>query len=253
MILSPAPRASWPRTDCRCWVRMNTIPSSAAKTRLIEALAAENRGLRNSAMSSIGWSRPPLPGDEGAASTTARRRGPPRTVGRAPAPLWGLDDRPDDRDQPGDREAGSDRVEPAGLAVAGLRDEPGAGDQRGDDDRHVDPEDGAPVEVLEQDSAGERAEDDPDARHGGPGGDRLRPLVRREDRRDDRERRGHDERAADSHQRPGGGQRSWCCRRAPTRSSRAAKTTSPNCSARLRPKRSPRLPAVSRSPAKTSR
>src|SRR4051794_19084241 len=41
---------------------------------------------------------------------------------------------------------------------------------------------------------------DPEPRHCGPGGDRLRPLVRREDIGQDRQRRGHDPGRAEAHE-----------------------------------------------------
>ena len=65
----------------------------------------------------------------------------------------------------------------------------------------------APPEVLEQEAAGDRAEADAEAGHAGPDADRLAPLGRvGEHVGDDRQRRRHDERAADAHERPGGDQ-----------------------------------------------
>ena len=111
----------------------------------------------------------------------------------------GLDDPVDQRHERGDREAGADEVERARVGVAALRDEPLPGDERDDDDRHVEPEHGAPREPLEQQAADERPEADADARGRRPDPDRLGALLAREDVHDDRERRGHDHRAADAH------------------------------------------------------
>ena len=77
------------------------------------------------------------------------------------------------------------------------------GDEPDHDDRQVHEEDRAPVEVLEQEAAGDRTERVADARDRGPHADRLAPLLGREDVGDDRQRRRHDERAADAHERRG--------------------------------------------------
>ena len=68
--------------------------------------------------------------------------------------------------------------------------------EREHDHRDVHEEDRAPVEVLEQHAAGERAEGDADARGAGPDRDRPLALDRLgEHVRDDRQRRREDERA----------------------------------------------------------
>ena len=54
--------------------------------------------------------------------------------------------------------------------------------------------------MLEQPAAGDRPVGDAEPRHGRPGGDGLRPLVRREDVREDRQRRGHDRGRTETHQ-----------------------------------------------------
>ena len=68
-------------------------------------------------------------------------------------------------------------------------------------DRDVDQEDRAPVEVLEQEARGHRAEHTREPRGAGPEPDRLAPLGPGEHVRDDRQRGRHDERAADAHER----------------------------------------------------
>ena len=86
----------------------------------------------------------------------------------------------------------------------------------------------------------------------GPDGDRPTAFLRvAEHVGQDRQRRRHDQRAADAHQRPGGDQ---LRRRTGQRDSTEpiAKITMPTRSARLRPNWSPRLPVVSSRPANTS-
>jgi hypothetical protein len=72
--------------------------------------------------------------------------------------------------------------------------------------RDVDEEHRAPVEPLQQQTAEERPEADADGGEGGPDADRLRTLLAGEDVRDDRQRRGHDQRAADAHRGADGDQ-----------------------------------------------
>ena len=154
-------------------------------------------------------------GEEAQRQHRRRRRGAPtrRTARRAtsaaakpaehervgPAARRGLDDRVDERDQRRDGQAGADEVERARLGVAALGHEHVPGDERDADDRHVEPEHGAPREPLEQQAADERAEADADARDRRPDADRLRALLAREDVHDHRQRRGHDHRPADAH------------------------------------------------------
>ncbi len=92
----------------------------------------------------------------------------------------------------------------ARRGVAGGGHEQLAEDQCDDHHGHVDQEDRAPPEVLEQPAAGHRADGDSHAGHGGPDGDGLPPLPAvGEHVGDDRQRGGHDQRAADAHQGPG--------------------------------------------------
>jgi hypothetical protein len=62
------------------------------------------------------------------------------------------------------------------------------------------------AEPLEQEAAEQRAEADADRRHRRPDPDRLAALLAREHVRDDRQRRRHDQRAADAHHRADGDQ-----------------------------------------------
>ncbi len=78
------------------------------------------------------------------------------------------------------------------------RDDRGHRDQRGDHDRHIDQEDRAPPEVL-QDAAGDGAGGDGEADHTGPDADGLGLLRGLEDVHDDREGGGQDEGAAEAH------------------------------------------------------
>ena len=119
-------------------------------------------------------------------------------------------------------------------------------------DRHVDEEDRAPPEVLEQDAADDRPEPTLGAGDGGPHADGPAPLTRvGEDVGEDRSVAG----MMSAPPMPMNarvkistfaelGERG---RAEPT-----PKITRPIVSAPLRPKRSPRLPAVSSRPANTS-
>ena len=178
-------------------------PKSENDAKLIDSEAMLNRGLRNRLRSSIGDARAQLPGQErgaqgqGGAEGAEDDRVQPALVGR-------LDDRVDQRDEGADRQQRAGDVEPAGVRVARLGHQPHAGQEGHERHRHVDKEDRVPVEVLEQQAADERAEADADRGRAGPDADRLSALVAREDVRDDRQRRRHDQRAADAHDRPDG-------------------------------------------------
>ena len=83
-----------------------------------------------------------------------------------------------------------------------------AGDGDHEGDRHVDEEDRAPPEVLEQPAADDRAERHGHAADGRPHADRLGPLGRiGEDVGDDGEGGGEDHRRTDAHQRSAGDER----------------------------------------------
>ena len=131
-----------------------------------------------------------------------------------------------------------DSSAPSGSSGAWIfsrdRDQEEAGDQRDHDDEHVDEEDRAPPEVLEQQAADDAADRDADPGETGPDRDRPRPLVRREHVRQDRQRRRHHERGADAHDRAGADDRR---RRARERREHDAtpNTIRPPFSARRRP------------------
>ena len=195
-----------------------------------------------------------LPARRTAAPSTERRGEAAEHDRVGPAARRGLDDRVDERDQRGDRQAGADEVERARLRVAALGHEP-----------HGRRRSATPtIGTLSQNTALQENHSSSRPPTNGPRpmptpaiADQmpiaLRALLAREDVHDHRERRGHDHRAADAHR---GAQRdqlpgvSAPARRARSRCRRA---TSPACRARLRPKRSPSVPIVSSTPAKASR
>jgi hypothetical protein len=74
--------------------------------------------------------------------------------------------------------------------------------ERGEDERHVDREDPAPRDVLDDGAATERADDEGDAGPCRPGADRRAALVTRERRGDQCEARGHEQRARRALERP---------------------------------------------------
>ena len=121
-------------------------------------------------------------------------------------------------------------------------------DQRGDNDRDVDEEHGAPAEVLEQPAAGERAE--ADAGPGDRGPDADRPARSRGSRNTlvmIASVAGKISAAPDAHQRarPRSAGRRADDRPRPAEPS--PKIAEPGCQRAARPKRSPRLPAASSS------
>ena len=153
-------------------------PISAKNTKAIETLAALKRRLRNTLTSSIGWSvrRSQAMNAAMIAAPAAKAAEDHRA---APAALGRLDQGPDDGAEAGDRQAGAGQVDLRRLGVARVRHEHGGADQARDHDGQVDQEDAAPGEVLDQEAAGDRPERDAEPGHRGPGGDRLRALVRR--------------------------------------------------------------------------
>ena len=79
------------------------------------------------------------------------------------------------------------------------RHQDGPGDERHEHDRQVDEEHGTPRELLQQQSANERAKTDADAGDAGPDGDGARPFLGREDVDDDGQGGGHDECGTHAH------------------------------------------------------
>ena len=128
----------------------------------------------------------------------ARRRGTRRGCASTPAVRVRLDEPVREREEAdrGRRETG--QVEPLVRLVARLVDEQEAGGDGQDADGDVDEEDPAPVDVLGQQPADERADRERERRDAGPDADRGAALAGRERRRDDRERRGVHERRADT-------------------------------------------------------
>ncbi len=145
---------------------------------------------------------PQLPGREQPEGEEGQAEGGERR-GRRPPLVGALDDGVHEGAQADDRQAGADQVERLLLRVLRPRDEPGAEHEGGDDHRHVDEEDRAPPEVLEQPAGGDGADGRATAGDAGPDRDGLRPFVGGEDVGEDRQRRRHDEGGGDTHDRPG--------------------------------------------------
>ena len=143
---------------------------------MIVAEAALKRGFLKKRMSSIGWSE--------CSSHQAKAARNPSPIAKAAStgvdvqPLSG----PSMRAKSRPKRPTIDRTEPMGSSLpssgffeSGMRNQPE--DQRGEAQRHVDEEDRAPPEVLEQQAAAERADGDAEAGDAGPDADGLRPLA----------------------------------------------------------------------------
>ena len=146
--------------------------------------------------------RSPFPEQERCKHDTAHTEsGEDQRIG--PAAARCLDDRVDERREPDDRQRRADEVEPRYGRVLRGRDQQHAREQAEDHDRDVHEKDRAPVEVLEQEASGQRTDGGTDPRRPGPYADRLPALACGKDVGDDRQRRRHDERAANAHARAG--------------------------------------------------
>ena len=140
-----------------------------------------------------------LPGDEHDAEDGCDRQRPhdPRV---RPSIAGRLDDSVGERHQGHNREDCPDRIHRDVPGRFGLGDDGEGRDDPDRDHRDVDHEDGRPGEVLEQEAAQDRAGHDRQRRGSAPHGDRLGPLPLVEDVGDDRERRGHCQRCAQTHE-----------------------------------------------------
>ena len=113
-----------------------------------------------------------------------------------------LDDRPHQGNESRRRQQRTERVETRFAGVRRVRDEEQRTDHADHGHRHVDQKHRSPPEVLEQPSTRSRPEDDTERGYRRPDPDRFGPLLRiTEDMGENRQRRGHDERAADPHHR----------------------------------------------------
>ena len=121
----------------------------------------------------------------------------------AEAVLAAVDDAVGEGDQADHGEQHAEHVDPAGPRVTRLGDQQRHQDHAGNDHRHVDQEDRAPPEVLQQRAAEDRADRHGETDRTGPDPDGPTTLARVEDVGDDRQRHRHDGRAADPHQGAG--------------------------------------------------
>ncbi len=133
-------------------------------------------------------------------------------TGRAPAERLGLDDPEDEHDEAGRDRDGARQVERTRCGLnARLRDEPQRQGEGRDPDWDVDNEDPRPRDELSQRAAEEQADGAATGRDRAPHAERLGPvLLLGERRRDDRQRGGRHERAAEALQRPAGDQHPGC-------------------------------------------
>ncbi len=132
----------------------------------------------------------------------------PSVCSRAPAGVGGVDQRIDeDRERGGDGDRAGD-VEGTGLGLGpALGDQPRRQHQGDQGDRDVDPEHPLPAEPVGEDAAEQHTGGSAGAGHGTPDPERLVALgAVAEDRGDDRERGGGDDRGAEALGGAGGDQ-----------------------------------------------
>jgi hypothetical protein len=186
-----------------------------------------------------------------------QRRGdrePSQRPARGPAPAVGLDQREHERDRPErdcHRPVG---VVPAlrGLLRAALRDDPLSQRQHEGADQHVNEEDPAPAQHLDDHPAEQQPHGPAGSRDRAPdreGAVALRPLGK--GREDDRQRRGRDQRAAQPLQTPSDQQHALGLRD-PRRCEPPEKSAIPATKSSRRPSRSASRPPSSRNPPKIS-
>ncbi len=126
--------------------------------------------------------------------------------GAAPAVPRLLDQREHEAGQPDGAQPGAGRVDSAAAQPLGSRYRGEDQRQGGEDERHVEREDPAPGDLVDDPAARERPDDRRDPTPSGPGTDRGAALLRREGGDDDRQRARSDERAGRALQRASGDQ-----------------------------------------------
>ena len=181
------------------WVMTKMKPNRVRKPAVTARLPPENRRLANTETSSIGCTRR-RSHTANAISTPVASANPIYGVRADPSPVRRLDD---GVDQGGHADRGQDK--PAHIhrwsswVPRGWYPQPATDDgHRGD--RHVDPEDGAPCEMFEQPTAGNRSSGHTHTNHCGPQSDGLRTRDGLgEDVRDQGECGREDHRSADAH------------------------------------------------------
>ena len=169
---TPAADGEYPSTNCRYCVAQEQEAEQREEqdhdraARRAEARVAEQRDVEQRLGARRCWTT-------NAPSSTAATRDGAEHGRRRPARRRRFDDRPHERDQPGARERGarsSRRAARPGRATRGRRGGPTT--SASDAQRHVDEEDRAPREVVEQEAADDRPERDAEARRSPP---RCRP------------------------------------------------------------------------------
>ena len=196
------------------------MPNSARNVRVIAPLAAENRRVLEEAHVEHRVRAVQLPQHEPDQHDHADRERTD-TAGDVQPWLGRFDDRPQQRGEPDDRQHGAERVERGadGSRESGMNRKPST--SAATHDRHVHEEHRAPPEVLEQKPPvmGPRPMPSADTPAHTPMA-LARSLRVGEDVGEDRERRRHDERAADAHERTACRSASWPTARTPRAPSR---------------------------------
>ncbi len=177
------------------------IPKSEKPTSEITIAEASNERFRKKPSGIIGFSDPRLPEDEGG-EQDERDREPAEREDRDPGVRVRLDQAVDQREEAGGDEHRAGDVERRRTRILRLVDRVQRHDGGHDADRHVDPEDGRPVDLIDQEAAEQRPEREPERRDARPDADGGRDLAARERRDDDRERERVHQRATRALDRP---------------------------------------------------
>ena len=191
--------------SCRYWAIRNQIPNIEKKAREIPTDDTLNRRSRKSSQRQHRMRRrafaqhEPEPGHH-------REHERSEGLGRQPSVHRGLDDGEDQRAHRQHGQGGTGQVERVPGRVARLGHQATAQHQGEHDHGDVDEEHRAPPEVLEQQARRNRADRRPGGAHPGPCRDGPGPFVGRESGGEAGQGRGHHERGAGAHQRPGGDQ-----------------------------------------------
>ena len=176
-------------TSCRYCGSRNSMPVKTKYATNSVTEPADDRARRRMRTSNSGASERAAPARTNAADQTESGDELPSTSGSSPAPVRALDHAEQEHAE-AERPRAARRPRRGGARPAcATRGSPGARRTTpSGDDRHVDQEDRAPPEVVEQDPAHHGSDGEAGGAEDRQRGDGRRPLLRRVEHGDDRER-----------------------------------------------------------------